>query len=432
MPPKNTPANKKHEAHLARVRRQSLIIKYITIGIFALVVVLLLTGVIYTAGFPPYQNVAKVNGESISAANFKIVVKLKRRSLIRQYQQTLLYAQILGLDPNTDPNVSGQIQQILGQLDQSNKVSLGQQVIDGMVEDALIRQEAARRGITVSDAELEKSIKENGFNFYPNGTPTVQPTSTAFVLPTMNPTQLALVTITPTPSPLPSFTPAPTGLPSETPTPGPTLTTGPTTTPLPTATPYTLEGYQQAYQDAIKSLNTETGMNEDFFKQYFFVMPILRQKVDDALTADIKPVEEQVWARHILVATEDEANQVYAKLTAGADFGQLAKENSIDTGSGANGGDLGWFGRGAMVAEFEDAAFSQPIGEIGKPVKSQYGYHIIQVLGHEDRPLNDSQLSQAKQTAITDWLTKAKNEAKISTYDFWQNIVPIDPTPPTQ
>jgi hypothetical protein len=301
-----------------------------------------------------------------------------------------------------------------------------------MVEDALIRQEAARRGITVSAVELEKSIKENGFNFYPNGTPTVQPTSTAFVLPTMNPTQLALVTITPTPSPLPSFTPAPTSLPSETPTPGPTLTTGPTTTPLPTATPYTLEGYQQAYQDAIKSLNTETGMNEDFFKQYFFVMPILRQKVDDALTADIKPVEEQVWARHILVATEDEANQVYAKLTAGADFGQLAKENSIDTGSGANGGDLGWFGRGAMVAEFEDAAFSQPIGEIGKPVKSQYGYHIIQVLGHEDRPLNDSQLSQAKQTAITDWLTKAKNEAKISTYDFWQNIVPIDPTPPTQ
>ncbi len=432
MPPKNAPANKKHEAHLARVRRQSMIIKYITIGIFALVVVLLLVGLVYTTGFPPYQNVAKVNGESLSAADFKIIIKLQRSSLIRQYQQTLAFAQMLGLDPNTDPNVSGQIQQILSQLDQNNKISLGQQVIDKMVEDSLVRQEAEKRGIKVSDDELEKYIKEDQFKFYPNGTPTAQPTPTELVFPTMNPTQLALVTITPTPSPLPTFTPAPTDLPTQTPTTGPAPTTGPTSNPEPTATPYTLEGYQQAYKDAVERLNTETGMSEEFFRQYFFEMPILRQKVYDALTVDIKPVEEQVWARHILVATEDEANQVYAKLIAGEDFGKLAKEISIDTGSGANGGDLGWFGRGAMVAEFEDAAFSQPIGEIGKPVKSQYGYHIIQVLGHQDRPLTDNQLSQAKQRAITEWLTKTKNEAKITTYDFWKNIIPTEPVLPGQ
>jgi len=238
-----------------------------------------------------------------------------------------------------------------------------------------------------------------------------------------------LVTITPTPSPFPTFTPAPSEQPTvtETPTTGPTPTNGPTSTPEPTATPYTLEGFQKAYKDAAELNNNQFGMDEEFFRQYFFVMPILRQKVNDALTADVKPFDEQVWARHILVATEDEANQVYAKLIAGEDFGKLAKEISTDTGSGANGGDLGWFGRGAMVAEFEDAAFSQQIGEIGKPVQSQFGFHIIQVLGHEDRPLTEDQLNKAKQSAVTAWLTKIKEESRITTYDFWKNIVPTEP-----
>ena len=173
-------------------------------------------------------------------------------------------------------------------------------------------------------------------------------------------------------------------------------------------------------------------MDENTFRQIFFVQPLLRQKVKDSIAADVKPVEDQVWARHILVTTEEEANSVYAKLVAGEDFGNLAKQVSTDTGSGANGGDLGWFGRGMMIKEFEDAAFSQGIGEIGKPVKSKYGYHIIQVLGHEDRPLTDSQLNTAKQLVITNWLTQAKESAKITTYNFWKTIVPLEPKLPGQ
>jgi len=148
----------------------------------------------------------------------------------------------------------------------------------------------------------------------------------------------------------------------------------------------------------------------------------------DSITADLKPEEEQVWARHILVATAEEANLVYDKLTAGEDFGDLARELSTDTGSGALGGDLGWFGRGRMVQEFEDAAFSQAVGEIGKPVQSQYGYHIIQVLGHETRPLTDSEFENVKQLAISDWIAQAKEKAKITTYDFWKTIVPLEPS----
>jgi len=427
MSPKNSPVNKKHVAHLAKVRRQSMIIKYITIGIFVLVGVLIITGIVYTAGFPPYQSVARVNGENISAAEFKIMVKLQRSSLIRQYSQTLAFASMLGLDPNTDQNVSSQLQNITTQLAESNKETLGQQVIDTMVANVLLKQEAKKRGITVSDEELDKFIKENQFGYYGNGTPTPQPSPTAFELPTLNPTQRALVTITPTSSPLPTFTPALTELPTESPTSGPAPTITATLAPSPTATPFTLEEYQLAYKDAVDRYKKDFGIDENMFRQIFFVQPLLRQKVNDSMTADVKPVEEQVWARHILVATEEEANNAYAKLATGEDFGNLAKQISTDTGSGANGGDLGWFGHGMMVKEFEDASFSQAIGEIGKPVKSKFGYHIIQVLGHEDRPLTDSQLNTAKQLVITQWLTQAKESAKITTYNFWKTIVPLEP-----
>lgn len=93
-----------------------------------------------------------------------------------------------------------------------------------------------------------------------------------------------------------------------------------------------------------------------------------------------------VKASHILVsqmgddaANLAEANRIYQELLNGADFKQMAIEHSKDPGSGKNGGDLGWFGKGMMVKEFEDASFSAKVGEVQKPVKSSFGYHIILV-----------------------------------------------------
>jgi peptidyl-prolyl cis-trans isomerase C len=89
-------------------------------------------------------------------------------------------------------------------------------------------------------------------------------------------------------------------------------------------------------------------------------------------------VEEEVRARHILVETEDEALKVISRLDAGEDFAALAKE--ISTGpTGANGGDLGFFVADRMVPEFSDAAFALQPGEISKPVKSDFGWHVIKV-----------------------------------------------------
>jgi parvulin-like peptidyl-prolyl isomerase len=81
------------------------------------------------------------------------------------------------------------------------------------------------------------------------------------------------------------------------------------------------------------------------------------------------------------------ANEVRAKIAGGADFAVIAKAESDDTGSGAAGGDLGKpFGKGSMVAEFDAAAFSLPIGELSQPVRSMFGFHLIQVQERTTKP----------------------------------------------
>ena len=145
------------------------------------------------------------------------------------------------------------------------------------------------------------------------------------------------------------------------------------------------------------------------------------------IAAEVPHTEEQVWARHILVEDEATAKTVRSLLLGGKDFAEVAKEYSKDTGSAVNGGDLGWFTRTAMVAEFADAAFSQKIGEIGEAVQSQFGYHIIQVIDRQDLPVSASQYEQSRQAALTEWLAKAREESDVTTYDYWKERVPTEP-----
>lgn len=86
----------------------------------------------------------------------------------------------------------------------------------------------------------------------------------------------------------------------------------------------------------------------------------------------------EVRASHILVPSEKLANKIMKKINAGKDFAQLAKKYS-ECPSGNNGGDLGFFSRGKMVPEFENAAFTMEIGQVSTPVKTQFGYHLIKV-----------------------------------------------------
>jgi peptidyl-prolyl cis-trans isomerase C len=102
------------------------------------------------------------------------------------------------------------------------------------------------------------------------------------------------------------------------------------------------------------------------------------KKIYTEKIAQLKP-EEEIEARHILVETEEKAKELHAKIVAGADFAQLAKENSTDTGSKDQGGVLGYFGHGQMVPEFEAAAFKLEKGQVSEPVHTNFGWHIIKV-----------------------------------------------------
>ena len=120
-------------------------------------------------------------------------------------------------------------------------------------------------------------------------------------------------------------------------------------------------------------------------QRVFLLKTVVPQMSGDTLKAAydqyVKAVQPQdeLHARHIQEKTQAEAQDIKKQLDGGAKFEDIAKAKSIDTGSGANGGDLGFFARGQMVKPFEDAAFALKVGEVSQPVQSQFGWHIIRV-----------------------------------------------------
>ena len=426
--PNQKHVNKKHLAHLEIVRRQERNIRIAAVVIILLVVGIVSYGFLSNTVLLQYREVANVNGDRVTAGEFQTQVKLQRIQTINRYMQYMQYAQMFGVqDPMNDANFGPILKQDLNRL-QSTDV-MGQEVIDLLINNRLISQEAKKRGITVSADEVEKALQESS-QYFPNGTPTTAPTSTAIVTPTLNPTELAIVTITPTASPVPSATQDPSLTATPTVQAAPTATNGPTATSLPSATPVTADGYKTLVKERMTGLAKDTGIDEAGYRTMIEIS-LLRTKLMDEITKDLKPTQEQVWARHILVKTQAEADAVEVRLKAGEDFAKLAAEVSTDTASKANGGDLGWFGKGAMVAPFEEAAFSLKVGEISAPVKSDFGFHIIQVIGHENRPLTDQQVTTNKQTAFNDFLKALRDKSAVQVYDLWKTIVPTTPALPS-
>lgn len=151
----------------------------------------------------------------------------------------------------------------------------------------------------------------------------------------------------------------------------------------------------RALRDAFFDKNVFGAVSEADAKAFF-----------DKKVAEIPPVEE-LRARHILVEKKEEADELVTKIKAGGDFAALAKEKSKDTGSGANGGDLGFFGKGQMVKPFEDAAMALKAGEVSAPVQSQFGWHIIKMEEKRNKPL--PAFDAVKERVLTD-LTRKKAE----------------------
>ena len=415
-------ATKKHVARLERERQQVRLVRTIAFVMFGVIALLLTYGYIDLNYLQLRKPVAEVNGEKITIKEWRERIQLERVNLLNQYQRAQFFQQNFGMD------MSQQLQEV--EFYMTTPDMLGRRVADQMIDEALIRQEAERRGISVSDEELEKAIQE-AYNFYPNGTSTPTITPTTIQYPTDSPELLTLVPPTGTPTKAPTSTPAPSNTPDPSVSPTATFTAAPPTpTFVPediTATPtkYTVDLFNTEYQKTVIDFDFY-GISESVFRSAF-KSDLLRAKLIEAMRAELPTTEEQVWARHILIEEEALAKTVRSKLLNGEDFAEVAKEYSIDTGSAVDGGDLGWFSKGVMVPEFEDAAFSQEIGEINELVKSQFGYHIIQVLGHADLPLTTTQLQQKGESAFSEWLTNIKTDSDITNFSGWLEFMPEMP-----
>ncbi len=146
------------------------------------------------------------------------------------------------------------------------------------------------------------------------------------------------------------------------------------------------------------------------------------RKIYDDQVKVMKP-EEEVQARHILVETEDKAKELKEKIKSGGDFAAMAKENSKDPGSKDDGGNLGYFGRGQMVPQFEEVVFKLAKGDVSDPVKTQFGWHLIKIEDRrskqppafevvKDRIVQSMLLQKAQQSA-----TELRSKAKIEFVD---------------
>lgn len=155
-------------------------------------------------------------------------------------------------------------------------------------------------------------------------------------------------------------------------------------------------------KDFSEILKRYYGLTPEEFKIKIYEPRLLRQKLTEKINSD-----ESVTA-----ASKKKADDLMSQVKAGGDFAKLARENSDDPGSAANGGDLGYFGKGKMVPEFEKAAFDAKTGEVVGPIRTVYGFHIIKVVDKKDDQVKASHIL-IKVRDFNDWLDDLKKTVKI-------------------
>lgn len=354
--------------HRARAERERIIRRWLlvgSIGTILIVLGLIVYGIVEVEVIKPRQPVAVVDDQEIS-----------RRDLHTRLR--------LSLSPGIDP------------------ISVGYQILNEMIDDLIIKQEANGLGISVSEADVEQEM-EHRFGFYPEGTPT----------------------------PVPTRTPDPTDLaePTATPTTGPSPTIGPSSTPRPSATPFTREAYEERRAEFFDSLAELYDATEEDYASYIEAQ-IYQERMLETFEDDVERVQEQVWLQHIRVTDRETLDEIIDRLDAGENWDDLAAELSEDTVSKDSGGDLGWLTLDNVTDQFGEGAvtiFQAPINEFLDPIQTSMGWHLIQVLDRGDRSLDEQAFQQAVRQVFNDWLTSQRDIHDVQIMDDWLEDLPQPP-----
>jgi hypothetical protein len=451
------------QPYLSRAERESEIQALVILGTIAgviLVVVVLGVALIWDGVLRPNQAAARVNDTTISIGEFQRRVRLERAVQIERINN-IINNRIAFTGQTPDEAFS----EILEQNPTFSRWwdelrfpdTMGLRVINDMVDDRLLLAEAESRGIAVDDAAVDQEIDSLlGYDpeqvaligVEPTATPEPTITPTPFVSPTPSPT--ATETPTNTPEPTVALTAEPTaeGTPADavatsegapvataegeveaTPvaTEGPTFTPAPTASPLPTLSREEVEeNYRDLRAEFLSDIQRAAGVGEGDVRDYFRTIA-LRRALGTALAGD---VDEGIYIdfRRILVATEEEAQDVVNALAAGESFAELARAVSIDQAA-QNGGEVGEIGVFSLQAELVDLARDGAIGETLGPVETEDGWVVMQIRARETRELEEGEVDTVIGRAITEWLETAREEqaGNFETFDAWTANVPERP-----
>jgi len=298
------------------------------------------------------------------------------------------------LDP-TDPNASflleylnGQIRQLDSMLSEASATALGKEVLDRMVQEELIRQEAARRGLTVSQEEIDRAIEEQfGYD---------RDAAVAFLTPTVVPT-------------------APV-----------TTETALTATATPVPTPVPKEEFDRRYQEYVKTYLKPSGLSEAKFRA-MVEASLLYDKLQQAIAAEVPQTMEQVQIRYLSFPTQEDAGKVAERLGKGEKWEDIAAEIKADEKSAAYASEPEWVTQGFLKEQFgEEAAgtiWETPAPQYTAPLAgTDSRWYIVQVMGREVRELESWLRSYEEQRAFQEWL-----QAQMATVQYsedWASKVP--------
>lgn len=349
-----------------RDRKLNSIAKIGVVAVSVLLVLVVAFGYYREVMAKPGEAVAKVDGKEINLGNFAKVLGYNDINL--DFQRAQLQ-DLLSRSASGDPSLDftrQYAQQNLQQLEFRKRL-LPSEVLDEMIDSELIRQEVARRGLDVSSNEVDDFLVR-------------QYSSTSTTSPT---TVDASGTLTEE------------------------LTTE--------ATAPMTKTIAEVNEEIRQALTQTNFLTMDEYRRFIVEPYVYREKLQEAMSAEVATSGEQVHARHILVETEDQARDVLRMLKdEGLSFDSVAQQMSTDSSNKDKGGDLGWFSRGMMTKAFEDVAFSLPVGELSEPVNTEFGFHIIKVDERaDDSPFSEEQLNQLRASAFSKWLNDQKQpEAK--------------------
>jgi len=350
-------------------------------------------------GFPS-SPVAYANSDAITLKQFSDTLTDEMRSLQSQISQS-----------SNNPNqASAQIQELI-----NAQEKLPETVLDKEIENSLVRQEAAKRGVTIPPSDVDNRINEVlSANRAIINAPT--PTTTSTVTPTSTPTE--------TPE---GFDPTPTATRTETVGPGtptstldpsiPTLTrtpfpTRPTATPIVTPTMAPTMAPNE-YQEAYKSLQPQL-RNESQYRRGI-ELELLRKKLRESLGASLPTSGPEAHVQRLVTSTKDEATVALIQINQDYPFEELAAQAAERPIQGLQSGDLGWVAKGAQTKEFDDLVFSNDttLNEWSQPFQAGSHWEIVRVLERKDGPYDDQNLERMKDRRFQEWLDDAKQSQDI-------------------